>query len=197
VIAHLPSAGRPRPGDKGLQIERLFRCRKVGRPLVWASSEADIDRRRRVWRPPKGTMRCSSPGAGDDYPGPPSRSRRCTKKAGKEPLDLMDKNTVYYNRGPPAKPPFHVEGIRKRAERRTAARRPTGTDNQERSLETDPLNFTPSGGLVPAARDHGRRPNPRRRRPGCRSFRVKGRQIRQGKTELVSAPYPRRSWNTR
>jgi branched-chain amino acid transport system substrate-binding protein len=73
------------------------------------------------------------------------------KKDGKEPLDLMDKNTVYYNRGL-LQAAIHVEGIRN-ALKATGGNQPTGTDikkglEQIRHFTLDglvpPLEVTPT-----------------------------------------------------
>jgi branched-chain amino acid transport system substrate-binding protein len=66
------------------------------------------------------------------------------KKAGKEPLDLMDKNTVYYNRGL-LQAAIHVEGIRN-ALKANGGKPPTGTDIKNGFEQI--RDFT-LGGLVP------------------------------------------------
>jgi branched-chain amino acid transport system substrate-binding protein len=82
-------------------------------------------------------------GAGDDYPVR-QQIKAMYKKEGKQPLDLMDKNTVYYNRGL-LQAAIHVEGIRN-ALKANGGKPPTGTDIKH-GLEQI-RDFT-LGGLVP------------------------------------------------
>jgi branched-chain amino acid transport system substrate-binding protein len=110
--------------------------------LVWASSEADIDAAG-GFGVAEGSHAMQFAGAGDDYPVR-QQIKAMYKKAGKEPLDLMDKNTVYYNRGL-LQAAIHVEGIRN-ALKANGGKPPTGTDIKNGFEQI--RDFT-LGGLVP------------------------------------------------
>jgi branched-chain amino acid transport system substrate-binding protein len=139
VIAHL--FGRsPAAAIKGFKSNGYPLSKVVG--LVWASSEADIDAAG-GFGVAEGYHAMQFAGAGDDYPVR-QQIKAMYKKAGKEPLDLMDKNTVYYNRGL-LQAAIHVEGIRN-ALKANGGKPPTGTDIKN-GLEQI-RDFT-LGGLVP------------------------------------------------
>ena len=139
VIAHL--FGRsPAAAIKAFKSNGYPLSKVVG--LVWASSEADIDAAG-GFGAAEGYHAMQFAGAGDDYPVR-QQIKAMYKKAGKEPLDLMDKNTVYYNRGL-LQAAIHVEGIRN-ALKANGGKAPTGTDIKN-GLEQI-RDFT-LGGLVP------------------------------------------------
>jgi branched-chain amino acid transport system substrate-binding protein len=139
VIAHL--FGRsPAATIKAFKSNSYPLSKVVG--LVWASSEADIDAAG-GFGVAEGYHAMQFAGAGDDYPVR-QQIKAMYKKAGKEPLDLMDKNTVYYNRGL-LQAAIHVEGIRN-ALKANGGKAPTGTDIKN-GLEKI-RDFT-LGGLVP------------------------------------------------
>ena len=139
VIAHL--FGRsPAAAIKAFKSNGYPLSKVVG--LVWASSEADIDAAG-GFSAAEGYHAMQFAGAGDDYPVR-QQIKAMYKKAGKEPLDLMDKNTVYYNRGL-LQAAIHVEGIRN-ALKANGGKPPTGTDIKN-GLEQI-RDFT-LGGLVP------------------------------------------------
>jgi branched-chain amino acid transport system substrate-binding protein len=146
VIAHL--FGRsPAAAIKAFKSNGYPLSKVVG--LVWASSEADIDAAG-GFGVAEGYHAMQFAGAGDDYPVR-QQIKALYKKAGKEPLDLMDKNTVYYNRGL-LQAAIHIEGIRN-ALKSTDGKPPTGTDiknglEQIRRFTLDglvpPLEITPT-----------------------------------------------------
>jgi branched-chain amino acid transport system substrate-binding protein len=139
VIAHL--FGRsPAAAIKAFKSNGYPLSKVVG--LVWASSEADIDAAG-GFGVAEGYHAMQFAGAGDDYPVR-QQIKAMYKKAGKQPLDLMDKNTVYYNRGL-LQAAIHVEGIRN-ALKANGGKPPTGTDIKN-GLEQI-RDFT-LGGLVP------------------------------------------------
>jgi len=139
VIAHL--FGRsPAAAIKAFKSNGYPLSKVVG--LVWASSEADIDAAG-GFGAAEGYHAMQFAGAGDDYPVR-QQIKAMYKKAGKEPLDLMDKNTVYYNRGL-LQAAIHVESIRN-ALKANGGKAPTGTDIKN-GLEQI-RDFT-LGGLVP------------------------------------------------
>jgi len=139
VIAHL--FGRsPAATIKAFKSNGFPLSKVVG--LVWASSEADIDAAG-GFGVAEGYHAMQFAGAGDDYPVR-QQIKATYKKAGKEPIDLMDKNTVYYNRGL-LQAAIHVEGIRN-ALKANGGKAPTGTDIKA-GLEQI-RDFT-LGGLVP------------------------------------------------
>ena len=139
VIAHL--FGRsPAATIKAFKSNGFPLSKVVG--LVWASSEADIDAAG-GFGVAEGYHAMQFAGAGDDYPVR-QQIKAIYKKAGKEPIDLMDKNTVYYNRGL-LQAAIHVEGIRN-ALKANGGKAPTGTDIKA-GLEQI-RDFT-LGGLVP------------------------------------------------
>jgi branched-chain amino acid transport system substrate-binding protein len=139
VIAHL--FGRsPAAAIKAFKSNGYPLSKVVG--LVWASSEADIDAAG-GFGVAEGYHAMQFAGAGDDYPVR-QQIKAMYKKAGKEPLDLMDKNTVYYNRGL-LQAAIHVEGIRN-ALKANGGKAPTGSDIKN-GLEQI-RDFT-LGGLVP------------------------------------------------
>jgi branched-chain amino acid transport system substrate-binding protein len=139
VIAHL--FGRsPAAAIKAFKSNGYPLSKVVG--LVWASSEADIDAAG-GFGAAEGYHAMQFAGAGDDYPVR-QQIKAMYKKAGKQPLDLMDKNTVYYNRGL-LQAAIHVEGIRN-ALKANGGKPPTGTDIKN-GLEQI-RDFT-LGGLVP------------------------------------------------
>jgi branched-chain amino acid transport system substrate-binding protein len=139
VIAHL--FGRsPAAAIKAFKSNGYPLSKVVG--LVWASSEADIDAAG-GFGVAEGYHAMQFAGAGDDYPVR-QQIKAMYKKAGKEPLDLMDKNTVYYNRGL-LQAAIHVEGIRN-ALKANGGKAPTGSDIKN-GLEHI-RDFT-LGGLVP------------------------------------------------
>jgi len=139
VIAHL--FGRsPAAAIKAFKSNGYPLSKVVG--LVWASSEADIDAAG-GFGVAEGYHAMQFAGAGDDYPVR-QQIKAMYKKAGKEPLDLMDKNSVYYNRGL-LQAAIHVEGIRN-ALKANGGKAPTGTDIKK-GLEQI-RDFT-LGGLVP------------------------------------------------
>jgi branched-chain amino acid transport system substrate-binding protein len=139
VIAHL--FGRsPAAAIKAFKSNGYALSKVVG--LVWASSEADIDAAG-GFGAAEGYHAMQFAGAGDDYPVR-QQIKAMYKKAGKEPLDLMDKNTVYYNRGL-LQAAIHVEGIRN-ALKANGGKPPTGTDIKNGFEQI--RDFT-LGGLVP------------------------------------------------
>ena len=139
VIAHL--FGRsPAAAIKAFKSNGYPLSKVVG--LVWASSEADIDAAG-GFGVADGYHAMQFAGAGDDYPVR-QQIKAMYKKAGKEPLDLMDKNTVYYNRGL-LQAAIHVEGIRN-ALKANGGKPPTGTDIKNGFEQI--RDFT-LGGLVP------------------------------------------------
>jgi len=139
VIAHL--FGRsPAAAIKAFKSNGYPLSKVVG--LVWASSEADIDAAG-GFGVAEGYHAMQFAGAGDDYPVR-QQIKAMYKKEGKEPLDLMDKNTVYYNRGL-LQAAVHVEAIRN-ALKATGGKPPTGPD-VKKGLEQI-RDFT-LGGLVP------------------------------------------------
>ena len=139
VIAHL--FGRsPAAAIKAFKSNGYPLSKVVG--LVWASSEADIDAAG-GFGVAEGYHAMQFAGAGDDYPVR-KQIKEMYKKAGKETLDLMDKNTVYYNRGL-LQAAIHVEGIRN-ALKANGGKAPTGPDIKQ-GLEQI-RDFT-LGGLVP------------------------------------------------
>src|SRR6201997_3676007 len=139
VIAHL--FGRsPAAAIKAFKSNGFALSKVVG--LVWASSEADIDAAG-GFGVAEGYHAMQFAGAGDDY-SVRQQIKAMYKKAGKEPLDLMDKNKVYYNRGL-LQAAIHVEGIRN-ALKANGGKSPTGTDIKN-GLEKI-RDFT-LGGLVP------------------------------------------------
>jgi branched-chain amino acid transport system substrate-binding protein len=139
VIAHL--FGRsPAAAIKAFKSNGYPLSKVVG--LVWASSEADIDAAG-GFGVAEGYHAMQFAGAGDDYPVR-QQIKAMYKKEGKEPLDLMDKNTVYYNRGL-LQAAIHVEAIRN-ALKATGGKPPTGLD-VKKGLEQI-RDFT-LGGLVP------------------------------------------------
>ena len=139
VIAHL--FGRsPAAAIKAFKSNGYPLSKVVG--LVWASSEADIDAAG-GFGAAEGYHAMQFAGAGDDYPVR-QQIKAMYKKAGKEPLDLMDKNTVYYNRGL-LQAAIHVEGIRN-ALKANGGKPPTGTDIKNGLEQISDFTL---GGLVP------------------------------------------------
>src|SRR6476659_1619155 len=139
VISHL--FGRsPSAAIKAFKSNAYPLSKVVG--LVWASSEADIDAAG-GFGVAEGYHAMQFAGAGDDYPVR-QQIKAMYKKGGKEPLDLMDKNTVYYNRGL-LQAAIHVEGIRN-ALKANGGKAPTGTDIKNGFEQI--RDFT-LGGLVP------------------------------------------------
>src|ERR1700724_3589113 len=139
VIAHL--FGRsPAAAIKAFKSNGYPLSKVVG--LVWASSEADIDAAG-GFGVADGYHAMQFAGAGDDYPVR-QQIKAMYKKAGKEPLDLMDKSTVYYNRGL-LQAAIHVEGIRN-ALKANGGKLPTGTEIKNGFEQI--RDFT-LGGLVP------------------------------------------------
>ena len=139
VIAHL--FGRsPAAAIKAFKSNGYPLSKVVG--LVWASSEADIDAAG-GFGVAEGYHAMQFAGAGDDYPVR-QQIKAMYKKAGKEPLDLMDKNTVYYNRGL-LQAAIHVEGIRN-ALKANGGKPPTGTDIK---IGFEQIRDFTLGGLVP------------------------------------------------
>jgi branched-chain amino acid transport system substrate-binding protein len=139
VIAHL--FGRsPAAAIKAFKSNGYPLSKVVG--LVWASSEADIDAAG-GFGVAEGYHAMQFAGAGDDYPVR-QQIKAMYKKEGKEPIKLMDDNTVYYNRGL-LQAAIHVEAIRN-ALKATGGKPPTGTD-VKKGLEGI-RDFT-LGGLVP------------------------------------------------
>ena len=139
VIAHL--FGRsPAAAIKAFKSNGYPLSKVVG--LVWASSEADIDAAG-GFGVAEGYHAMQFAGAGDDYPIR-QQIKAMYKKEGKQTLDLMDKNTVYYNRGL-LQAAIHVEAIRN-ALKETGGKPPTGPD-VKKGLEQI-RDFT-LGGLVP------------------------------------------------
>jgi branched-chain amino acid transport system substrate-binding protein len=146
VIAHL--FGRsPAAAIKAFKSNGYPLSKVVG--LVWASSEADIDAAG-GFGVAEGYHAMQFAGAGDDYPVR-QQIKAMYKKDGKEPIKLMNENTVYYNRGL-LQAAIHVEGIRN-ALRMTGGKPPTGTDikkglEQIRGFTLDglvpPLEITPT-----------------------------------------------------
>jgi branched-chain amino acid transport system substrate-binding protein len=139
VIAHL--FGRsPAAAIKTFKANGFPLSKVVG--LVWASSEADIEAAGGFGLA-EGYHAMQFAGAGDDYPVR-QEIKAMYKKDGKEPIKLMDENTVYYNRGL-LQAAIHVEAIRN-ALKATGGKQPTGTDIKN-GLE-QVRDFT-LGGLVP------------------------------------------------
>ena len=139
VIAHL--FGRsPAAAIKAFKSNGYPLSKVVG--LVWASSEADIDAAG-GFGVAEGYHAMQFAGAGDDYPIR-QQIKAMYKKEGKQTLDLMDKNTVYYNRGL-LQAAIHVEAIRN-ALKETGGKPPTGP-GVKKGLEQI-RDFT-LGGLVP------------------------------------------------
>jgi branched-chain amino acid transport system substrate-binding protein len=139
VISHL--FGRsPAAAIKAFKSNGYPLSKVVG--LVWASSEADIDAAG-GFGVAEGYHAMQFAGAGDDYPVR-QQIKAMYKKAGKEPLDLMDKNTVYYNRGL-LQAAIHVEAIRN-ALKASGGKPPTGTVVKN-GLEQ--IHDFTLGGLVP------------------------------------------------
>jgi branched-chain amino acid transport system substrate-binding protein len=163
VIAHLfgrsPAAAIKTFKANGFPLSKI-----VG--LVWASSEADIDAAG-GFGVAEGYHAMQFAGAGDDYPVR-QQIKAMYKKDGKEPIKLMDENTVYYNRGL-LQAAIHVEAIRN-ALKATGGKPPTGTDiksglEQIRDFTLSglvpPLEITPTdhegGGWVQVFQVHGGR----------------------------------------
>jgi branched-chain amino acid transport system substrate-binding protein len=139
VIAHL--FGRsPAAAIKAFKANSYSLSKVVG--LVWAASEADIDAAG-GFGVAEGYHAMQFAGAGDDYPVR-QEIKAMYKKEGKEPIKLMNENTVYYNRGL-LQAAIHVEAIRN-ALKATGGNKPTGTD-VKKGLEQI-RDFT-LGGLVP------------------------------------------------
>jgi branched-chain amino acid transport system substrate-binding protein len=146
VIAHL--FGRsPAAAIKAFKANGYSLSKVVG--LVWASSEADIDAAG-GFGVAEGYHAMQFAGAGDDFPVR-QQIKAMYKKEGKEPIKLMDENTVYYNRGL-LQAAIHVEAIRN-ALKATGGNKPTGTDvkkglEQIRDFTLDglvpPLEITPT-----------------------------------------------------
>ncbi|MBO0735760.1 MAG: ABC transporter substrate-binding protein [Alphaproteobacteria bacterium] len=146
VIAHL--FGRsPAAAIKALKSNGYPLSKVVG--LVWASSEADIQAAG-GFAAAQGYHAMQFAGAGDNYPVR-QQIKAMYKKEGREPIKLMDENTVYYNRGL-LQAAIHVEGIRN-ALKLTGGAPPTGTDikkglEQIRGFTLDglvpPLEITPT-----------------------------------------------------
>ena len=139
VISHL--FGRsPAAAIKAFKSNGYPLSKVVG--LVWASSEADIDAAG-GFGAAEGYHAMQFAGAGDDYPVR-QQIKAMYKKEGKEPIKLMDENTVYYNRGL-LQAAIHVAGIGN-ALKLTGGKSPTGTD-VKKGIEQI-RDFT-LGGLVP------------------------------------------------
>jgi branched-chain amino acid transport system substrate-binding protein len=139
VIAHL--FGRsPAAAIKAFKSNGYPLSKVVG--LVWASSEADIDAAG-GFGVADGYHAMQFAGAGDDYPVR-QQIKAMYRKEGKEPIKLMDENTVYYNRGL-LQAAIHVEAIRN-ALKATGGNKPTGTDVKN-GLEQ--IHDFTLGGLVP------------------------------------------------
>ena len=161
VIAHL--FGRsPAAAIKAFKSNGYPLSKVVG--LVWASSEADIAAAG-GFGVAEGYHAMQFAGAGDEYPVR-QQIKAMYKKAGNEPIKLMDENTVYYNRGL-LQAAIHVEAIRN-AIKATGGKPPTGTDiknglEQIRDFTLDglvpPLEITPTdhegGGWVQVFQVHG------------------------------------------
>jgi len=161
VISHL--FGRsPAAAIKAFKANGYPLSKVVG--LVWASSEADIDAAG-GFGVAEGYHAMQFAGAGDDYPVR-QQIKAMYKKEGKEPIKLMDENTVYYNRGL-LQAAIHVEAIHN-ALKATGSKQPTGTDiknglEQIRNFTLDglvpPLEITPTdhegGGWVQVFQVHG------------------------------------------
>lgn len=148
IIAHL--FGRsPSSAIKALKGAGYPLSKVVG--LVWASSEADIQAAG-GFGVAEGYHAMQFAGAGDDYPLR-HQIKEMYKKAGKEPIKLMDENTVYYNRGL-LQAAVHVEAIRN-ALKANGGKQPTG-DDIKKGLES--IRGFSLGGLVPpleiTATDH-------------------------------------------
>ena len=148
IIAHL--FGRsPSSAIKALKGAGYPLSKVVG--LVWASSEADIQAAG-GFGVAEGYHAMQFAGAGDDYPVR-KQIKEMYKKAGKEPIKLMDENTVYYNRGL-LQAAVHVEAIRN-ALKANGGKQPTG-DDIKKGLES--IRGFSLGGLVPpleiTATDH-------------------------------------------
>jgi branched-chain amino acid transport system substrate-binding protein len=139
VIAHL--FGRsPAAAIKAFKSNGYPLSKVVG--LVWASSEADIDAAG-GFGVAEGYHAMQFAGAGDDYPVR-QQIKAMYKKEGKEPIKLMDENTVCYNRGL-LQAAIHVEAIRN-ALKATGSNPPTGPD-VKKGLEQ--IRDFSLGGLVP------------------------------------------------
>ncbi|HZU88915.1 MAG TPA: ABC transporter substrate-binding protein [Stellaceae bacterium] len=110
--------------------------------LVWASSEADIDAAG-GFAVAQGYNTMQFAGAGADYPVR-RQIKAMYKKEGRTPSPMMDKNTVYYNRGL-LQAAVIVEAIHN-ALRQNGGREPSGTD-VKRGFET--IHDFTLGGLVP------------------------------------------------
>jgi branched-chain amino acid transport system substrate-binding protein len=148
IIAHL--FGRsPSSAIKALKGAGYPLSKVVG--LVWASSEADIQAAG-GFGAAEGYHAMQFAGAGDDYPVR-KQIKDMYKKEGKEPIKLMDENTVYYNRGL-LQAAVHVEAIRN-ALKANGGKQPTG-DDIKKGLEA--IRGFSLGGLVPpleiTATDH-------------------------------------------
>jgi branched-chain amino acid transport system substrate-binding protein len=148
IIAHL--FGRsPSSAIKALKGAGYPLSKVVG--LVWASSEADIQAAG-GFGVAEGYHAMQFAGAGDDYPVR-KQIKEMYKKAGKEPIKLMDENTVYYNRGL-LQAAVHVEAIRN-ALKANGGKQPTG-DDIKKGLES--IRGFSMDGLVPpleiTATDH-------------------------------------------
>jgi len=148
IIAHL--FGRsPSSAIKALKGAGYPLSKVVG--LVWASSEADIQAAG-GFGVAEGYHAMQFAGAGDDYPVR-QQIKEMYKKAGKEPIKLMDENTVYYNRGL-LQAAVHVEAIRN-ALKANGGKQPTG-DDIKKGLES--IRGFSMDGLVPpleiTATDH-------------------------------------------
>jgi branched-chain amino acid transport system substrate-binding protein len=139
VIAHLfgraPGAAIKAFKGAGYPLSKI-----VG--LVWASSEADI-LAGGGFVAAEGYHAMQFAGAGDDYKVRQD-IKAMYKKAGKEPIKLMDENTVYYNRGL-LQAAVHVEAIR-RALKANGGQQPTG-DDIKKGLES--ISDFSLDGLVP------------------------------------------------
>ena len=110
--------------------------------LVWASSEADIDAAG-GFKAAQGYNAMQFAGAGDDYPVR-AQIKAMYKKEGGTPSPMMDKNTVYYNRGL-LQAAVIVEAI-KNALKANGGKEPTG-DDIKKGFES--IHDFTLGGLVP------------------------------------------------
>jgi branched-chain amino acid transport system substrate-binding protein len=110
--------------------------------LVWASSEADIDAAG-GFAVAQGYNTMQFAGAGDEYPVR-RQIKAMYKKEGRTPSPMMDRNTVYYNRGL-LQAAVIVEAIHN-ALRLNGGREPNGTD-VKKGFET--IHDFTLGGLVP------------------------------------------------
>ena len=139
IIMHL--FGRaPAVGIKALKGAGYPLSKVVG--LVWAASEADI-KAAGGFGLAEGYNAIEFAGAGDDYPIR-QQIKAMYQKEGKEPIKLMDENTVYYNRGL-LQAAIHVEAIRN-ALKDNGGKPPTGTDIKKGMEEIHDFTL---GGLVP------------------------------------------------